>query len=163
VAAKRPVGDVVGEDDEDGVGPSQIVEPKYVCVLCHPPREFKGKSGLGVHRRHAHIEVVNADITTARKNKRWNEEEKTLLAEEEAISIVEGGVQFMNQRLHSRFPGRTLDALKGMRKKPEYRAEVESLDLKLRLEKEGRSSILGDTNVPEIEEMPEKVVIRVNI
>jgi hypothetical protein len=44
-----------------------------------------------------------------------------LLARAEAEAV---GVRFVNQHLHERFPNRTLEAIKGLRKKDAYKEMV---------------------------------------
>ena len=54
---------------------------------------------------------------------RWSEEEVSLLARREAELSMKGA-RFINQELLSYIPGRTLESIKGVRKRGDYRALV---------------------------------------
>lgn len=66
---------------------------------------------------------ANAAISVDRAKARWTEEEMRLLALSESEGVTRG-VRFVNQFLIERFPHRTLDSIKGVRRKAEYQAMV---------------------------------------
>ncbi|GLV43786.1 hypothetical protein CBL_12313 [Carabus blaptoides fortunei] len=109
----------------DGQEPETPVEPRaaqptmpHECRLC--PRSFSTASGLGVHMRRAHTVEANEAVQPATKKARWSDEELTMLAQEEARATM-AGVVHMNKHLLDRLKGRTLEAIKGARRKAEYR------------------------------------------
>lgn len=94
-------------------------------VSCeHCGREFNSTRGLGVHVRRAHPVEANDAIDVERVKARWSVEEVRLMARTEATATLDGGVFFMNQYLHDKFPHRSLEAIKGKRRQDSYRAIV---------------------------------------
>lgn len=96
------------------------------CPRCF--RTFRGYKGRRVHERLAHPteyhrEVEEAALRAGRPKARWSEEERRLLAREEArlsmIPNVDG--EGINQRLHRSFPARTLEAIKSLRRREDYK------------------------------------------
>lgn len=95
------------------------------CPDCH--RLFATKISLGVHRRRAHPAATNAEINVERVKHQWSDEELRLMAREEALALAlatRRGVRFLNQHLLTVVPGRTLEAIKGMRRFDRYRRLV---------------------------------------
>ena len=81
--------------------------------------------GLGVHRVAVHPREANDAIPVVeRVRARYTEEEVDRIADEEAKAVLEGGVRFMNQHLHTRFPRRTVEAIKKLRTRPDYLASL---------------------------------------
>lgn len=117
--------------DQQGGAPSQSSGrgQHFVCVDCG--RSFLTKIGLGVHRRSAHPEEANAEVRVAQRKRVWSEEERRLLAREEALAVSRG-VRFINQHLLSVFhETRTLEAIKGVRRDAAYKAMVASASQEL--------------------------------
>lgn len=112
----------------------------FACNTCN--REFTTKTGLGVHRRRAHQNTFHAEefdrIFVRSKvgkstNARWTEEDGKLLALAEAkltgqlsLGAIIGGAKGkgINQLLADKFPGRTVDAIKGQRRKAQHKQWV---------------------------------------
>ncbi|KAK2575344.1 hypothetical protein KPH14_012788, partial [Odynerus spinipes] len=129
----RPAGPADLSLPDPTPGPSRITStppltssrdsptPQYSCPNCE--RVFTTKTGLGVHRRRAHEAVTNEEIVVERTKRFWSAEELRMMAREEATA-VHRGVKFINQHLASVVPGRTLDAIKGARRGPEYKRLV---------------------------------------
>lgn len=96
----------------------------FVCDLCL--RSFLSKIGLGLHRKKAHLMEYNEEINIPGIKPRWNDEEIRLLAVEEAMAPAH--VRSMNAYLLERHGGaRSLEAIKGVRKKRTYKDLVVSL------------------------------------
>ena len=78
-----------------------------------------------MHEQRAHKnwyherQVQEMDVRKAR----WNAEESSLLARQEA-RLVREGIKCVNQALLPLFPNRTLEAIKGQRRCPRYREKV---------------------------------------
>lgn len=103
--------------------PSRRGESGWPCCLC--TRTFGTKIGLGVHKRRAHPMTVNADAAPPQVKRRWAEEEVELLARTEARLASVGG-SAMNSELMRELPslGRSLEAIKGYRRKESYKSRV---------------------------------------
>lgn len=90
----------------------------FVCCICM--RSFTTKIGLGMHRKRTHPVEYNEDIVVERRKPRWSEEELRLLAMEEAMAPA--GIKAMNTYLLERIGAtRTLEAIKGARKRANYK------------------------------------------
>lgn len=114
---------LTGTDGNVDVTTLAEVEPEesYMCPQCL--RSFRSKIGLGQHRKRAHPAEANEEIRIASLRPRWEEEEIELLAAEEASAP--GDVRAMNAYLFDRLGReRTLEGIKGIRRRPEYRARV---------------------------------------
>lgn len=86
---------------------------------------------MGVHRRRAHPDSYAAANERVEKNKSWSQEEMQRVAGMEAE--LEGrGIRFMNVELQKRHSCRTVDSIKGLRKKPVYQEFVELARVALR-------------------------------
>ena len=84
------------------------------CPECQ--RAFGSVRGLSQHRRRAHPAEYHTQIVPiARLKAHWDHEELLVLARPEII-FRRSGVRNINQRLVQITPGRTLDAIKGVRK-----------------------------------------------
>ena len=80
------------------------------------------QSGLSLHRRNAHpYEYHLANVPKERKKARWEHEEMVFLARRE-IEMARAAAGKVNVReLASLIPDRTYDAVKGVRRKTEYK------------------------------------------
>jgi len=95
----------------------------FVCSICL--RSFTTRTGLGLHRKRSHPIEYNQEIEIARVRPRWSEEEIRLLAVEEAYAP--SNTKAMNAYLSSRFEyNRSLEAIKGIRRRRDYRELVAS-------------------------------------
>lgn len=101
-------------------------QSRVVSFRCDFPgcdREFGTKTGRGVHMRRAHPNWTDDLARVAPVKARWTDEEVSLLAQREA-ELSSRGVRFMNQELLGFLPGRSLEAIKGTRRRADYRAMV---------------------------------------
>ena len=87
--------------------------------------------GLAVHTRAAHPESYHSERTAAigtavaaQVKIRWDTEETAIMAKEEA-RLRSLGVKHVNQGLLSYMPQRTLEAIKGHRRRPDYKSLIE--------------------------------------
>lgn len=112
-------GDEASAHDE-----SPAIDNLVRCPHCS--RGFTTVTGLGLHRKSAHLVEFNAEIEVDRLKPRWTEEESRRLARAE-LHLQKAGVRFMNQELHQRFPGRTLESIKGHRKQASYKAILQAI------------------------------------
>ena len=87
------------------------------------PRGDWGVNVAAKHRQARDLQVQQ-DRDTNIKKARWDPEEKRLLAEWEA-RLTRRGSGFTNADLLERLPHRTLEAIKGQRRKPEHRTLVQ--------------------------------------
>lgn len=105
-----------------GANSNQDRDGMLRCEICNGG-PFKGKIGLGVHKRQKHPVEVNAAINVDRVKARWSDEEVKLVAKEEARAAKRGEAN-MNMHLRSVFPRRTLEAIKSKRKQEAYQILV---------------------------------------
>ena len=123
----------------DGVQCTLVPVPEVVCLECG--RHFSAKRGLGVHSRTAHPKAYHSKQTAsigaaigAQTKRRWDDEELAGMAMEEARLRRKGvktinagkGVATVNATLAALMPDRTLESIKGQRRRPEYKSLVES-------------------------------------
>ena len=116
-----------------------VPAPETVCMECG--KHFTAKRGLAVHSRTAHSKAYHSKLTAsigaaigAQTRSRWDEEEVAGMAMEEARLHRRGvktinagkGMATVNKALAAFMPDRTLEAIKGQRKRPEYKSLVES-------------------------------------
>lgn len=100
----------------------ESTDTTVVCSVCS--RSFNSKIGLGLHKKKAHPAEYNEDITTAQVKPRWTKEEVSLLAMEEALAPPQ--TDAMNLYLYGKHSGtRSIEAIKGVRKKQEYKRLVD--------------------------------------
>uniref|UniRef100_A0A2A4JRQ0 C2H2-type domain-containing protein n=1 Tax=Heliothis virescens TaxID=7102 RepID=A0A2A4JRQ0_HELVI len=102
-------------------------EGEWTCPDCG--RSFKTKIALGVHKRRAHPMAANAEAAPPQVIKRrWAEEEVELLARTEA-RLAGVGSSAMNMELMKELPslGRSLEAIKGYRRKESHKSRVQSV------------------------------------
>lgn len=97
----------------------------WTCQFCE--RTFSTNRGLGVHKRRAHPVETNTDAAPMMVKRRWHGEEIDLLARTEARLLAERG-QCSGGDLFGALPGfgRTLEAIKGQRRREPYRALVQA-------------------------------------
>lgn len=77
-----------------------------------------------MHKRHMHPTLLDGEQSRPDRKLRWSEEETLMLARKEARLFVSGPPQFMNQELLEYFPTRTLEAIKGQRRKQVHKDNV---------------------------------------
>ena len=104
-----------------GVGTSHP-SPAGLCLHCS--KQCRGARGLSVHTRAAHPESYHSERIAAQVKSRWDTEETALMAKEEA-RLRNLGVKSINQGLVAYMPQRTLEAIKGHRRRPDYKSLVE--------------------------------------
>ena len=96
----------------DDVGVPQCPD----CLWC-----FATGRRLSVHRRNAHPEEYYLEnVTRKRKKACWEHEEMVLLARQSLNVLAARGKVNVNQHLAEAFPNRTLEAIKGVRKRLTY-------------------------------------------
>lgn len=115
----------------------------HKCDTCN--RSFTTKSGLQLHIRRAHPAIFhssrNASATSHRK---WTDDERRILAINELAARDRKDIRNLNQYLAKHLLGRTIDAIKGQRKQPAYKAIL------------GQEEAKRDANVAQqdVEEVP---------
>lgn len=100
-------------------------EIRFQCEVC--ARAFSTKSGLGLHRKRAHPLQFNQGIEVDRFKRRWSPDKMLLLAEGEVRLRREGSQGGLVNRLVDLSGGRSIDSIKELRKKEEYRQLVSTL------------------------------------
>ena len=89
--------------------------------VCDCGRSFRTQAGLTIHSRCAHAKAFHA-LLAARASQHgsshahWSDDELILLARLEVQLTATGGTRAMNQRLAVAFTGRSLQAIKGVRR-----------------------------------------------
>ena len=93
-----------------------------VCPLCS--RQFDSNRGLSLHLRKNkdkhHQEYYHRTHEISKTKVRWNPEELYLLAKEE-VNLVNQNCKSVNKELQRLFPHRTLEAIRGVKRKAEYK------------------------------------------
>jgi hypothetical protein len=90
----------------------------HVCPVCL--RSFKSRIGLGLHKKKQHPVEYNEEINVVRVKPRWSEEEIRILAMEEARAPPR--TKSMNIYLWERGDeSRSLESIKGVRRKQSYK------------------------------------------
>lgn len=112
-------------DGRSGEAASGLATPGCTCPVCG--RVFRTLRGLGVHKRAAHPLEANVEAAPNAVKRRWREEEIALMARSEARLTRELG-RCGNVELLNALPelGRTLEAIKGQRRKNEYKDMVQA-------------------------------------
>lgn len=100
-----------------------VPAPVFTCLICN--RSFSTKRGLGVHARTADPEEYHAQNLPVLSKPRWTEAKSYLLGSYEA-SILKTNPQtrIINQLLLEKLPGRSLEAIKGQRRKATHKELV---------------------------------------
>lgn len=112
------------------------------CEWCIDYRAFTTQIGLSQHIRQAHPVEYNRGINVDKTRARWTDEESNLMAKEEAKATRDGAPS-VNQRLTKIFTNRTLDGIKGQRKKAEYKQRVQGyIDELIALEREEEEDVV---------------------
>lgn len=135
-----PGPQVGGPSVTDAQDTSPRVQSRTPFQCEHCTRGFETKRGLSVHVRMKHPVEANRNVCVERTKKRWSNEEVTRLARIEAKALIDGEMM-IPQILESAFPGRTLDGIKGQRKKSSYKALVERLKTEMLGEPEQGSNL----------------------
>ena len=78
-----------------------------------------------------------------RKKARWDHEEMVPLARREIDLLAPGGRPNVNKALAEVFPGRTLEAIKGVRKHPAYKELLRTLTTSIGTQ-DGASSLSSE-------------------
>ena len=89
----------------------------FECDSCG--RKFRKKSGLQVHRARAHPSVYNEELSTKESNFKWTEGELHHLARTE-LKFRTLNVGSINKCIATEIPGRTVQAVTGMRRSIAY-------------------------------------------
>lgn len=125
--------------------PFTIRDGRAVCRECGADYTIRGVMN---HIRQAHPAVYNQHINVDRVNARWSEEEVRLLALAEArIMHEDPAVRAINQRLQEAFPGRTLESIKGRRKRQDYKDLVREIQANLQPNPESEDVRMGGEDV----------------
>lgn len=88
-----------------------------MCSYCG--RHVGTKTGRGLHTLRAHPSGFNQAMVVSDGRVHWSEEELRLMANLK-FELTQGNVKNINQRILLSFPGRTINSIKGARKKPAY-------------------------------------------
>ena len=114
-----------------------------VCPLCS--RQFDSNRGLSLHLRKNkdkhHQEYYHRTHEISKTKVRWNPEELYLLAKEE-VNLVNQNCKSVNKELQRLFPHRTLEAIRGVKRKAEYK----ELLLQIRSNQESIGNPTDDNN-----------------
>lgn len=110
-----------------------LSENGFVCQFPGCGRTFSTKIGRGVHHQRGHKDWYDARQDVEHTKARWNAEESALLARQEARLVLQGS-RYLNQDLLPFFPDRTLESIKGQRRKAQHKALVEKLVREMRSE-----------------------------
>lgn len=100
--------------------------PPLSCEYCE--RVFTTKTGMGVHKTRAHPD----ELDRHRENEhtivkmRWSQEEISLLALQE-VKLIREGKRHINQILATLCAHRSVEAIKKVRQKADYKASVSEL------------------------------------
>ena len=106
---------------------------------------------MSQHERRVHAGDYHSGLLIGHRTgnkRRWSMDEKVLLAREEVrITCGESPTELgVNAALCRVLPDRTFEAIKGLRRNPEYRALVD----KMRSERDGPEPVSGDGVLPEV-------------
>ena len=113
-------------DDTQGEGVVTDAGLLFACPKCQ--HAFGSTRGLSLHWRRAHPTEYHAqNVPVARQKARWDHKELLILARTEII-FRRWGVRNINQRLVQITPGRTLEAIKRVRKSTRYRELLASIE-----------------------------------
>ena len=130
----------------------------FMCGIGGCERGFDTERGLSLHQRSAHATEYHsrASQRISSRGTFWAEEEVTALVNMEAELVLQGisgrgrgsstgrgrgrSAVTLNGLLTDRLGTRTLDAIKGQRRKPEYKLRVERLCARLRVEREAETT-----------------------
>lgn len=163
--ADGPSGSVGPTDVGDGSmevlnAESQVVFP---CRKEGCNRAFPTVRGRGVHEQRQHKDWNDERLASSIVNVKapWSSEEAALLARQEA-QLCMAGVKFANQALKPYFPSRTLEAIKGQRRKACHKQRVQDLIMEFQqaappnstpaASDEKHSEEVGDSLVAEIKD-----------
>jgi len=136
--------DAAGPVFTSGSNAGRCAADEFSCNFPGCSRNFPTKIGLGVHQQRAHKDWYDAQQNVHVKL-RWNAEESALLARQEARLVIQGS-RFLNQDLLPFFPDRTLESIKGQRRKAQHK------DLVMELVESMRSQNADD--VPPVDQTP---------
>lgn len=105
---------------------------RFWCEFPGCDRFFMSKTGRGLHHKKGHPDWNDRRVLAGKQHQKetWSEEERLLLAKKEA-ELVLSGARFINMELRE-VTARSLDAIKGQRKRPDYKILVEKLVGELR-------------------------------
>jgi len=108
--------------------PHQLLPHRRDRNMCGCDRTFTSARGRAVHQQRAHKEWYDAKLQIPTDKARWTPEEVALLARKEVeLASRSTPPRFMNQELLKTFPQRTIEAIKGRRKREDYRNMVATL------------------------------------
>lgn len=93
----------------------------FTCDECE--KVCRNKAGLTLHKRKAHAITFHVtNVPEVRVKNRWNEDEIYQLARREAQLVISGiQARKINSLLYEQFPERSQEAIKGQRRKAEYK------------------------------------------
>ncbi|CAL7932763.1 unnamed protein product, partial [Xylocopa violacea] len=100
-------------------------ETPFQCRMEGCNKAFKTSRGRGVHeqRQHRNWYDERQAASIVNQKARWSSEEASLLARQEA-RLSSQGERFINQALMPFFPNRTLESIKGQRRRAEHKKKV---------------------------------------
>lgn len=125
--------------------PVSPVPPSFLCQVCL--RSFTTKSGLGVHVRRAHPIERDQSVELPSVKPRWEPEILRLMARQEALA-TKRGIRFINQHLVELVPGRTLESIKGVRRRADYRELVSAALVDIQASSSSSSSSGASPSAP---------------
>lgn len=134
------------------VAPTGRSEVSFPCRAPNCTREFLTATGRGVHERRAHTDWHDQAQSAQVRNvkERWTSEERDLMALKE-VELTKKGVNFINMEL-MKYSGRTLESIKGQRRRLDYKNKVREIMEQWR---EADEEVLQDTEQREVQENPD--------
>lgn len=118
-----------GERNQPSTQDPLTDDPEYRCEVCDRP--FRSRRRLAATCE-APIQSNLMTATPEDVKPRWSREEWNMMARCEAQLILDGSPQFMSMELHVTFPYRTIEAIKGQRRQPDYKKAVQLFVSELR-------------------------------
>ena len=132
-------------------------------VICtHCGRPFASIRGLGVHARRAHPEQYHRAVAVEDKGrKRWTASELATLARLE-VDLLGSGVSATHINLAlleaGALEGRTVESIKGVRRKPSYRSLVKDLTAERLATNQPRNSPVGQDELVDDESWSRPII-----
>lgn len=98
---------------------------RVTCTICG--RHFSSKIGLGVHMSRLHKNEFDELRRREDVNLRWSEEEKWMMARKEFELAASGILRHANKQLAEFFTNRSVEAIKKIRQRGDYKAKMEQI------------------------------------
>lgn len=111
--------------------PEDQYEPNAAATLSRVPctvcgRSFNSKRGLGVHMRSRHPDELDEERRRVDIKARWSDEEKWMMARKE-VELTANGCKHINKQLAVYFANRSVEAIKKLRQRGDYKEKIEQI------------------------------------